>query len=248
MAVTMRARAKEPPRPARVMSIHAHPDDQEFTVGGTLAKWARAGSEIVTVCLTSGAAGSNESTPADMTPDKLVPIRQEEQRAACRALGIQDVVFLDYEDGRLEPTLALRRDVTRLIRRYRPEAVVCGDPTMRFYGNRYLNHPDHRVAADVALDAVFPSAGTRFIFPELLDEGWAPHKVARVFVHGAERPDTFIDVAATLEAKLAALREHRSQLGPWDPTEMITGWARMQGKPRRLRAAEAFRLMLLDDA
>jgi LmbE family N-acetylglucosaminyl deacetylase len=228
------------------MSIHAHPDDQEFTVAGTLAKWARAGSEIVTVCLTSGAAGSNASTPDDMTRERLVAIRRDEQRRACHVLGIQDVVFLDYEDGMLEPSLALRRDVTRVIRRHRPDAVVCGDPTVRFYGNRYLNHPDHRVAADVALDAVFPSAGTRFIFPELLDEGLAPHEVPRVFVHGAERSDTFIDIRETLDVKLAALREHRSQLGPWDPTEMITGWARMQGKRRRLAAAEAFRLMLLD--
>jgi LmbE family N-acetylglucosaminyl deacetylase len=239
-------RAKEPARPERVMSIHAHPDDQEFTVGGTLAKWARAGSEIVTLCLTSGEAGSNESTPADMTRDKLIPIRREEQRQACRVLGIQHVVFLDGEDGMLAPTLALRREVTRVIRRFKPDAVVCGDPTVRFYGNRYLNHPDHRVAADVALDAVFPSSETRFIFPELLDEGLPPHKVTRVFVHGAEKPDAFIDVADTLPLKLAALREHKSQLADWDPTDMITGWARMQGAPRRLRAAESFRLMLLD--
>ena len=108
--------AEEPAPPARVMSIHAHPDDQEFTVGGTLAKWARAGSEIVTVCLTSGEAGSNESTPADMTREKLIAIRQDEQRQACRVLGIQEVVFLDYGDGMLESTLAVRRDVTRLIR------------------------------------------------------------------------------------------------------------------------------------
>src|SRR5713226_2383936 len=100
----MRARRpKEPPRPDRVMSIHAHPDDQEFRVGGTLAKWARAGSEVVTVCLTSGESGSNESTPADMTREKLVPIRREEQRQACRVLGIQQVVFLDAEDGLLAP-------------------------------------------------------------------------------------------------------------------------------------------------
>jgi LmbE family N-acetylglucosaminyl deacetylase len=230
------------------MSIHAHPDDQEFTVAGTLAKWARAGSEIVTVCLTSGAAGSNDSTPSDMTREKLVPIRQEEQRRACRVLGIRDVVFLDYEDGMLESTIALRRDLTRVIRRYRPDAVLCGDPTVRFYGNRYINHPDHRVAADVALDAVFPSAGTRFIFPELLDEGLAPHKVTRVFVHGAERPDTFIDIADTLDLKLAALREHRSQLGAEDLAPMITEWARTQGKRAGLAAAEAFRLMLLEDA
>jgi LmbE family N-acetylglucosaminyl deacetylase len=231
-----------------VLSIHAHPDDQEFTVAGTLAKWARAGSEIVTACLTRGTAGSNDSTPPEMMREKLAPIREEEQRSACRVLGIKEVVFLDGEDGMLEPTLALRRDVTRLIRRYRPDAVVCGDPTVRFYGNRYINHPDHRVAADVALDAVFPSACTRFIFPELLDEGLAPHKVTRVFVHGAERPDTFINIADVLDVKLAALREHRSQLGDWDPAPMVTGWARLQGKARRMRAAEAFRLMLLDDA
>ena len=221
-------RPKEPPAPARVLSIHAHPDDQEFTVAGTLAKWARAGSEIVTVCLTRGAAGSNESTPPDMTRAQLAPLREEEQRSACRVLGVKETVFLDHPDGMLEPTLALRRDVTRLIRRYRPDAVVCGDPTVRFYGNRYVNHPDHRAAADVALDAVFPSSGTRFIFPELLDEGLPPHKVSRVFVHGAERPDTFIDIADVLDVKLAALQEHRSQLGAWDPTSMITGWARRQ--------------------
>lgn len=243
-----RRRRREPPAPPSVLSIHAHPDDQEFTVAGTLAKWARAGSRIVTVCLTSGTAGSNESTPADMTREKLAPIREEEQRRACRKLGIDEVVFLGHEDGMLEPTLALRRDVTRVIRRYRPDAVVCGDPTMRFYGNSYLNHPDHRVAADVALDAVFPSAETRFIFPELLDEGLAPHKVKRVFVHGAERPDTYIDIADVLDVKLAALREHRSQLGDWDPTGMITEWARTEGKRRGLKAAETFRLMRLDDA
>jgi LmbE family N-acetylglucosaminyl deacetylase len=201
---------------------------------------------VVTVCLTRGNAGSNDSTPPDMTRGKLAPIREEEQRRACRRLGISDVVFLDYEDGMLEPTMALRRDVTRLIRRYRPDAVVCGDPTVRFYGNRYMNHPDHRAAADVALDAVFPSAETRFIFPELLDEGLAPHKVTRVFVHGAERPDTFIDIADLLDVKIAALREHASQIGSWDPTEMIKGWAHMQGKRGGLKSAEAYRLMLLD--
>lgn len=230
------------------MSIHAHPDDQEFTVAGTLAKWARAGSEIVTVCLTRGAAGSNDSTPDDMTRARLAPLREEEQRSACRLLGVKEVVFLDAEDGMLQHTLELRREVTRLIRRFRPDAVVCGDPTVRFYGNRYINHPDHRVAADVALDAAFPSACTRFIFPELLDEGLAPHKVTRVFVHGAEKPDTFIDVGDFLAVKIAALREHRSQLGPWDPTQMITEWAGMHGRRRGLAAAEAYRLMRLDDA
>ena len=238
---------REPPAPGRVLSIHAHPDDQEFTVGGTLAKWARAGSAVVTVCITSGNAGSNEYTPLSMTREALAPLRRDEQRNACRVLGIPEVVFLTYEDGMLEPSIALRRDLTRIIRRYRPDAVVCGDPTMRYYGSIYLNHPDHRAAADATLDAVFPSAETRLVFPELLDEGLEPHKVRRVFIHGAERPDTFIDISDVLDVKLAALKEHRTQMGKWDPTEMITAWAREQGSARNLAAAESFRLMRLGE-
>jgi LmbE family N-acetylglucosaminyl deacetylase len=230
------------------MSIHAHPDDQEFTVAGTLAKWARAGSEIVSVCVTSGGAGSNEHTPPDMTRAALALIREEEQRNACRVLGISEVVFLRYEDGMLEPSLALRRNLTRLIRRHRPDAVVCGDPTVRFYGNFYLNHPDHRVAADAALDATFPSAATRLIFPELLDEGLPPHRVEAVFIHGASRPDTFIDISELFDVKLAALKEHRTQLGDWDPTQMLRQWAAEQGKPQGLAAAETYRRMVLSEA
>jgi LmbE family N-acetylglucosaminyl deacetylase len=236
----------EPSAPARVMSVHAHPDDQEFTVGGTLAKWARAGSAIVTVCITSGGAGSNRYTPASMTREALAPIREAEQREACRVLGVADVVFLHYEDGMLEPSITLRRDLARLIRRHRPHAVVCGDPTVRFYGQAYLNHPDHRAAADAALDAVFPAAETRLMFPELLDEGLEPHHVEAVFIHGSARPDTFIDISGVLEVKLAALKAHASQMGEWDPTEMITAWAREQGARRRLAAAEAFRRMVLN--
>jgi LmbE family N-acetylglucosaminyl deacetylase len=238
---------KEPPAPARAMSIQAHPDDQEFTVGGTLAKWARAGCEIVTVCITSGGAGSNHHTPPDMTRDALVVIREDEQREACRILGVKETIFLRHEDGMLEPSIGLRRELTRLIRRYRPEAVVCGDPGMRFYGTTYMNHPDHRAAADVALDAVFPSAGTRLIFPDLLAEGLDPHEVRQVFIHGAERPDTYVDISESLDVKVAALRAHRSQMGAWDPAEMITQWAREQGKRRKLAAAEAYRRMILQD-
>jgi LmbE family N-acetylglucosaminyl deacetylase len=237
----------EPSAPARVLSIHAHPDDQEHTVSGTLAKWARAGSVVVTVCITSGGAGSNEFTPADVTREALAVLREEEQRNACRVQGIQDVVFLRYEDGMLESTIALRRELTRVIRRHRPDAVVCGDPTMRFYGNGYINHPDHRAASDAALAAVFPSAETRLIFPELLAEGLEPHQVQSVFIYGAQHADTFIDISDTLTVKLAALKEHRSQMGTWDPTEMITGWAREQGARKGLEAAEAFRHMRLHD-
>ena len=237
----------EPPAPKRAMSIHAHPDDQEFTVGGTLAKWARAGCEIVTVCLTRGGAGSNKYTPLDMTREALVAIREDEQREACRILGVKETIFLDYEDGMLEPSIPLRRELTRLIRRHRPEAVLTGDPTVRYYGTTYMNHPDHRAAADVALDAVFPSAGTRLIFPELLAEGLEPHEVRQVYIHGAERPDTYVDIAETLDVKVAALRAHKSQMGEWDPSEMITQWAAEQGRRRKLKAAESYRRMILQD-
>jgi LmbE family N-acetylglucosaminyl deacetylase len=229
------------------MSIHAHPDDQEFTVGGTVAKWARAGCEIVTVCITSGGAGSNHHTPPDMTRETLVSIREDEQRGACRILGVKETIFLGREDGMLEPSIDLRRELTRLIRRYRPEAVLTGDPTVRFYGSTYMNHPDHRVAADVALDAVFPSAGTRLIFPELLKEGLEPHEVRQVYIHGSERPDTYVDIGEFLDVKLAALRAHKSQMGEWDPAEMITQWAAEQGKRRRLAAAESYRRMVLQE-
>ncbi|HEY7250542.1 MAG TPA: PIG-L deacetylase family protein [Methylomirabilota bacterium] len=242
-----RSAPKEPPAPARAMSIHAHPDDQEFTVAGTLAKWARAGCEIVSVCITSGGAGSNKYTPLDMTRHALVIIREDEQREACRILGVKETIFLGYEDGALEPSIGLRRELTRLIRRHRPEAVLTGDPTVRYYGTTYMNHPDHRAAADVALDAVFPSAGTRLIFPELLDEGLEPHEVRQVYIHGAERPDTYVDIAEFLDVKVAALRAHKSQMGEWDPSEMITQWAREQGRRRKLTAAESYRRMLLQD-
>jgi LmbE family N-acetylglucosaminyl deacetylase len=238
---------KESPAPARAMSIHAHPDDQEFTVGGTLAKWARAGCEVIAVCITSGGAGSNRFTPPDMTRHALVAIREDEQREACRILGVKETIFLGYEDGMLEPSIALRRELTRLIRRHRPEAVLTGDPSARFYGTTYMNHPDHRAAADVALDAVFPSAGTRLIFPELLDEGLDPHEVRQVYIHGSDKPDIYVDISEVLDVKLAALRAHKSQMGEWDPTEMITQWAAEQGRRGKLKAAEAYRRMVLQD-
>jgi LmbE family N-acetylglucosaminyl deacetylase len=240
-------RDKEPPAPRSLMTIQAHPDDQEFTVAGTLAKWARAGCEITVVCITSGDAGSND--PAKNAADKpaLAALREEEQRAAGREIGVKETVFLRYPDGELQHTLALRRDLTRLIRKYRPEAVVCGDPTARFYGNSYMNHPDHRAAADAACDAVFPSAGTRLIFPELLAEGLAPHSVKRLYLHGSEKPDVWIDTAETIEIKVRALRRHRSQVGEGkDLDQRMREWAEEEGKPRGLKYAEAFRVMVLE--
>ncbi len=234
--------------PKIAMSIQAHPDDQEFTVAGTLAKWARAGCKVVSVIITSGDAGSNEVTKNAAYKPELTVLREAEQRAANAVLGIQETIFLRYPDGELEATMALRKDLTRQIRQVKPEAVVIGDPQTVFYGNGYINHPDHRAAAQAALYAVFPSSETRLIFTDLLEAGYEPHKVRRIYVHGAENTDTVVDITATIDAKIEALRKHASQLGEWDPEKMIRDWATDEAKKKKkLQYAEAFKVMINED-
>jgi LmbE family N-acetylglucosaminyl deacetylase len=228
---------------AKILCIEAHPDDAEFTIAGSVAKWAREGREVVICLVTTGSAGTNEHTP-DNTG--LVPVREHESWDAAKILGVKDLVLLGYQDGVVEPTIALRRDLTRVIRRQRPDVVVCGDPTVRYYGNEYLNHPDHRAVASAALDAVFPSAETRSIFPELLAEGLEPHKVTEVLISGAQPPDTWIDVTETIETKCAALRAHVSQVGAGEWVEpLLREWAATQGKSAGVKYAEAYRRMTL---
>ncbi len=147
------------------MSIQAHPDDQDFTVAGTIAKWTKAGCEIVSVIITSGDSGSNDPAKgADYKP-QLARLREAEQKAANEVLGIKETVFLHYPDGELVATIQLRKDLTRLIRKFKPEVVLTGDPSGWFYGNEYINHPDHRAAAEAATYAVFPSAGDAHDIP-----------------------------------------------------------------------------------
>jgi LmbE family N-acetylglucosaminyl deacetylase len=229
--------------PKSAMSIQAHPDDQEFSVAGTLARWARAGCEITSVILTSGDSGSNaEDKDASYKPE-LARIRETEQLAANAVLGIKNTVFLRYPDGELQPTIEVRKAVTREIRRYKPDVVLCGDPTARFFGNSYMNHPDHRAAADVACDAVFPSSGTRLIFADLLGEGLLPHNVKRLYIWGADKQDVWVDTTDTIEIKIEALRKHATQMGDWDPSEEMRRWAAESGKDHGLAFAEAFRVM-----
>ena len=233
--------------PKRAMSIHAHPDDQEFTVAGTLAKWARASCELTSVIITSGDAGSNNPAHDEAYKPVLAKLREKEQLAANKTIGVRETIFLHHPDGELEPTLALRKELTRLIRRFKPDAVVIGDPQGVFYGNGYINHPDHRAAAQAALYAVFPSAETRLIFTDLLRAGFEPHKVKRVYIHGSEKPDTWVDIASTLNVKLRALRKHKSQLGDWNPTKMMREWAAEEGKEKGLKYAEAFKVMVNEE-
>jgi LmbE family N-acetylglucosaminyl deacetylase len=231
--------------PSIAMSIQAHPDDQEFTIAGTLAKWVKNGCQVISVIVTSGDAGSNDpSKTVDYKPI-LAHLREDEQIAANLVLGIQETAFLHYPDGELEPTLQLRKDLTRLIRQYKPDLVVTGNPTRVFHGPDYINHPDHRAAAEAAVYATFPSAGTRLIFTDLLDEGYEPHNVKKLYLHGAKKPDVWVDTSETLDLKIAALKKHASQLGDWDPTRMMREWAADTGKQKGLKAAEAFKVMTL---
>jgi LmbE family N-acetylglucosaminyl deacetylase len=204
-----------------VMVVVAHPDDAEFSSAGTIAKWAREGKEIVYVLCTSGDKGTSDPT---QSPATLAELRRREQESACRVLGVKDVVFLGYEDGVLTSSLELRRDIVRQIRRFRPDVVVCQDPTTRWYAQQYLNHPDHRAAGDATLDAVYPSARDPHVFTDLLAEGLEPHKVREIYIISREHADVWIDISDTIDQKIAALREHASQVG--DRAEEAETWVR----------------------
>jgi LmbE family N-acetylglucosaminyl deacetylase len=233
--------------PQRAMSIQAHPDDQDFTVAGTIAKWTKAGCEFVSVIITSGDSGSNDPAKgADYKP-QLARLREAEQKAANKVLGIKETVFLHYPDGELVASIPLRKDLTRLIRKFKPEVVVTGDPSGWFYGNEYINHPDHRAAAEAATYAVFPSAGTRMIFPDLLDEGLLPHNVKRLYIHGNENPDTWVDIGETLETKIEALKKHVSQGDTHDVDQWMHEWAEREGKEKGIKYSESYRVMILEN-
>lgn len=230
--------------PKIAMSIHAHPDDQEFSIGGTLAKWTRAGCEVVCVVITSGDSGSNDpSKGADYKPE-LARLRETEQLAANKVLGVTQTVFLRYPDGELEPTIQLRKELTRLIRKYKPDVVLAGNPEAWFYGNEYVNHPDHRAAAQAVCEAVFPSAGSRLIFADLLAEGLEPHEVKRLYVHGTDKPDTWVDISETIYIKVKALQQHASQVPVDEVEKWMKDWAKEDAKDKDFEYAESYRVMI----
>jgi LmbE family N-acetylglucosaminyl deacetylase len=201
--------ARPSPRLDQVLLILAHPDDPEFFCGATLAKWAREGKNIIYLLATCGDKGSDNPT---MTPEILCTNRQAEQRAAAAIIGASQIIFLRYADGELFNTLELRRDLVRAIRRHKPDIVVTCDPTTYFRANAYINHSDHRAIGAATLDAVFPAAGNPMYFPELLAEGLQPHAPREIWFSLTHEPNTWVDVTDTIDVKLAALREHKSQI------------------------------------
>ncbi|MCB9112271.1 MAG: PIG-L family deacetylase [Anaerolineales bacterium] len=229
--------------PKIAMSIHAHPDDQEFSIGGTLAKWARAGCQIISVTITSGDSGSNDPAKDGSYKAELAQLREGEQLAANKVLGVKRAIFLRYPDGELEPTIQLRKELTRIIRAQKPDVVVTGNPEAWFYGNEYVNHPDHRAAAQAACEAVFPSAGSRLIFADLLTDGFEPHDVRYLYVHGTEKPDTWVDITETIDVKVKALQQHASQVPVDEVEKWMKEWAKEDAKDKDFEYAESFRVM-----
>jgi LmbE family N-acetylglucosaminyl deacetylase len=233
------------PPPQRAMFIAAHPDDIEFVVAGTAAVWAKAGTRVRYVLVTSGDAGSHQP---GITREEVARIREAEQCTAARVAGVDgdDVIFLGYHDGEVEPSLALRRDLVREIRRFRPDTVVCQDPTRLLIGDGYINHPDHRAVGQAALDAIAPTASMPLVFPELREAGFEPHRVKQVLVASGPEPNTWIDISDTIDLKIEALRQHASQFPDgWDPGEPLRGWASEAGKAAGVPYAEAYRRIVL---
>ncbi|HKQ17012.1 MAG TPA: PIG-L deacetylase family protein [Solirubrobacterales bacterium] len=232
-------------RPDRFMLIVAHPDDADFGPAATAARWIDAGSVGWLVCCTSGDQGG-EDPFAD--PLELAALREREQRAAAVVIGYEGVTFLHQPDGALVNDLALREQLVREIRTFKPDAVLCTDPQAIFYRGGGVNHTDHRAAGIAAVDAVYPAARNPMAFPALARAGLDKHVVRRLYLFWSEQPDTWIDVTATLDRKLAALAEHTSQIREPDKLEeRIRSWAAEEGEPIGVAAAEALRLIVIDE-
>jgi LmbE family N-acetylglucosaminyl deacetylase len=229
--------------PERALVVTAHPDDVDFGAAGTIATLTAAGTAVTYCIITDGNAGAVDRD-TDLT--KLAEVRQEEQRAAAAEVGVHDVRFLGYPDGRLEVSMALRRDIARVIRSVRPQRVISQSPE-RNWDRVRASHPDHLAAGEAALDAVYPDARNPFAHPELLDEGLEPHSVDEVWLMAAPKASRAVDITDTIDRKIAALLCHRTQIDDGDRIrEMIRNWGERTAQEQGFaagRIAEAFRVV-----
>jgi LmbE family N-acetylglucosaminyl deacetylase len=228
----------------RVLAVMAHPDDVDFSAAGSVATWTDKGIEVTYLIVTDGDAGGFD--PA-VPRGEIGGIRRAEQAAAARCVGVGDVRWLGYPDGRVEATLGLRRDIARVIRQVRPDRVLISSPE-RNYERIYPSHPDHRAAGSAALDAVYPDARNPYAFPELLrDEGLEAWTAREVWISAGQSPNHHVDVTEVFDRKVAALRAHASQTAHMDGLEdMLRGWlsrgAQAAGLPPG-RLAEPFQVV-----
>ena len=216
---------------AQVMVVTPHPDDAEFGVAGTVARWTGEGKDVIYVVCTNGDKGTSDT---DVKPNELASIREQEQLAAAKLLGVREVIFLHYPDQALEDTPEFRKEIVRLIRMYRPETVVTADPY-----RRYIWHRDHRITGQVTLDAIFPYARDSLAYPDLLKQGLQPHKVKEVLLWGSEEPNHHSNITDTFDIKIAALRCHKSQLGDSTSPELEQ---RLRERHRKMAEGEDYEL------
>ncbi len=222
-------------KPAQVMVVTPHPDDAEFGVAGTVARWLREGKEVIYVVCTNGDKGASD---VNTKPKQLAKTREQEQLAAANLLGVREVTFLRHPDQGLEDTPEFRKQLVRLIRMYRPETVVTADPY-----RRYFWHRDHRITGQVTLDAVFPYARDHLSYPELMMDGLQPHKVKEMLFWASEDINYCSDITDTFDLKMAALLCHKSQVEQI-PTSLLEQWLRqrceMMAEGQDFKLAESF--------
>ena len=227
--------------PERILVITAHPDDVDFGVAGSVATWTDAGIAVTYCIVTDGDAGGFD---LEISRTEMAELRRAEQTTAAKHVGVTDLVFLGYPDGRVEATLDLRRDLSRVIRQVRPQRVVAQSPERNYQG-MYASHPDHLAVGEATMCAVYPDARNPFAHPELRDEGWEPWTVDEIWIGGAvSAPDRFVDITDVVDRKLDALRSHVSQHPDPDRLdELIRGWGAMVAQQAAYpddRYAEAF--------
>ncbi len=230
------------PVPERILVVFAHPDDVDFGVAGSVARWTDDGASVTYCFVTDGDAGGSDPS---VSRDQMRVIRRKEQEAAAAEVGVKDLVWLGYPDGRVEASLDLRRDIARVIREVRPERVVAPSPE-RIWERIFASHPDHLAVGEATICAVYPDARNPFAFPELAAAGLEPHTVPEVWLMATPDPDTFVDVTDTFDRKLAALGRHVSQIADREGelAEFVRGFLAENGRSAGWvdgRLAEAFR-------
>jgi LmbE family N-acetylglucosaminyl deacetylase len=239
----------DPGIPDSAIALLAHPDDPEFTAGGTIARWTAAGCRMSYILMTDGRAGGAGIRDTPMSVDELVRRRQEEQRAAGALLGVaaDDIIFFEYHDGELMHTLDLRRRLAREIRRFKPQAAILFDPQRRVMPG-YIQHPDHWTSGEAALAALMPLAGNPLAFPDLRDEGLEPHQVRDIYLVSPSVPNLRADIGATIDRKIAAMLCHTTQVD--DPQRLDTllrDMARATALGTAYEFAEAFHFIRMGE-
>lgn len=227
----------------RALVIMAHPDDPDFTCAGTAIQMARRGIEVTYMILTNGDKGNHNP---EITRNQLIAMRKIEQRAAAELAGVKQVLFMGVEDGFLRPTRSIRKRVTREIRRIRPELIICFHPDRYLVGDSYINHPDHRNAGLVALEAIFPAADNPMFYPDMADEGYLPHQISQLYIVGDSEPTIRVDITDAIDLKIQAILAHKSQINA--PEEAAERWKERWGEKQEdgsMRYYEYFRVMKL---